>query len=162
MSCDYMFRPAGPWRKLRGASLYPMLREQVLNNNYTVPKIRLMSSQKLNCAGSFLICERFINCQERSANLAADTWMWKLEDRTLQFCFGNKEAAQFHFWETINRNQTFILDSHRTFIYSALFRWCYKSAKSVLRARLIKLSKTKNPYKKRTRYWVKGPVSGEQ
>ncbi len=64
-----MFRPAGPGWKLRGASLYPML----LNNNYTVSKILLMYSQKLNCAGSFLMCERFINCQEQSANLAADT-----------------------------------------------------------------------------------------
>jgi hypothetical protein len=26
---------------------------------------------------------------------------------------GNKEAAQSHFWEYINGNQTFILDSHR-------------------------------------------------
>jgi hypothetical protein len=32
-------------------------------------------------------------------------------DRTLKFCFGNKEDAQFHFWEYINGNQTFILDS---------------------------------------------------
>jgi hypothetical protein len=28
--------------------------------------------------------------------------------------------VQFHFWEYINRNQTFILDSHRHFICSVL------------------------------------------
>jgi hypothetical protein len=42
-----------------------------------------------------------------------------LGDRTLSFCFGNKEAAQFNFWEYINGNQTFILDSHQPFICSA-------------------------------------------
>jgi hypothetical protein len=33
-------------------------------------------------------------------------------------CFGNNKATQFHFWEYINRNQTFILDTHKPFIFS--------------------------------------------
>ncbi len=37
-----------------------------------------------------------------------DVCVQKLGDRTLLFCFGNKMAAQFHFWEYINGNQTFI------------------------------------------------------
>jgi hypothetical protein len=32
--------------------------------------------------------------------------------------FWKKEAAQFNFWEYINGNQTFKLDSHRHFIFS--------------------------------------------
>jgi hypothetical protein len=35
-----------------------------------------------------------------------------------KFCLENNDALQFHFWEYIN---TFILDSHRPFIYSAIY-----------------------------------------
>ncbi len=48
------------------------------------------------------ICEQFIYSQDRSANFAA----------------ANNKAAKFHFWEHINRNQTYILDSHRPFLCS--------------------------------------------
>jgi hypothetical protein len=46
-----------------------------------------------------------------------------LEDSTLKFCFGSWEAAQFHFWEYLNGNQTFILDSRRPFIFSVHGTW---------------------------------------
>ncbi len=36
------------------------------------------------------------------------TWMWKL-GQNFQFYFGNNEAPLFHFWEYINRSQTFTL-----------------------------------------------------
>jgi hypothetical protein len=42
----------------------------------------------------------------------------KIGRPTILFCFRNKEAAQFYFWEYIIRSQTFILDSHRPFICS--------------------------------------------
>jgi hypothetical protein len=34
-------------------------------------------------------------------------------------CFGNNEAEQFHFWEYINGNQTFILVFYWPFVCSA-------------------------------------------
>ncbi len=40
---------------------------------------------------------------------------------TVQLCFENNEAAQFHIWEYKNQNQTFILDFHRPFICSEVY-----------------------------------------
>jgi hypothetical protein len=44
----------------------------------------------------------------------------KIGRQNIKLFFGNDEAAQFHFWEFINRNQTFILDSHRPFFCSVI------------------------------------------
>jgi len=37
----------------------------------------------------------------------------EIERQNILFSFGNNEAVQFHFWDYINQNQTFILYSHR-------------------------------------------------
>jgi hypothetical protein len=65
------------------------------------------------------VCERFIYSQDRSKYFGCskidrliveiyksltDIWAQELGDRTLWFCFGNKEAARFPFWEYINGN----------------------------------------------------------
>jgi hypothetical protein len=42
-----------------------------------------------------------------SVCLIACSMQRELGDRTLKFCFGNKKATQFNFWQYINRNQTF-------------------------------------------------------
>ncbi len=98
-----------------------------------------MYSQKLTCSDLFqflhsCICERFIyilrisllfGCRKIGRLILGiyksltDTWMRKLGDRTFQFCSGNNEATQFHYWEYINTNQTFLLDSHLPLICSA-------------------------------------------
>jgi hypothetical protein len=92
-----------------------------------VAKIRVMNSQKWNRAASFPIptfmylwasyifpgSVWLFGCSKIGRPIykwLTDTWMWKLGDRTLYFCFGNIEAVQFHFLEDINRNQTFIFD----------------------------------------------------
>ncbi len=106
----------------------------------TIPKIQNKYSQKRNCAAgvpisTFMclwaiyklprkiclfccrkICEPILGIYKS----LTDPWMWKLRDRTLWFCFGNNKVAQFHFWEYINRNQAFTLDSHWPFICSAI------------------------------------------
>ncbi len=77
------------------------------------------------------ICEWLIYSQDLSAYLAAAKyadWSWEYINRSQKhecgnwdsgdrtFCFGNNKSAQFHFWEYLNRNQTFILDSRWPFI----------------------------------------------
>ncbi len=61
--------------------------------------------------------KRGISILEIYKSLTA-TWMWKLGDRTLWFCFGNNDVPKCHFWEYVNQNLTFILDSHQPFICS--------------------------------------------
>jgi hypothetical protein len=43
----------------------------------------------------------------------------EIERQNIIILFGNNEAVQFHFWDYINLNQTFILDSHLPFICRA-------------------------------------------
>ncbi len=104
---------------------------------------RFMSSQNWNCVGSLpipifmyllviyifpgLVCLYGCSIINRPIlgiyKSLTDTKMWKLRDRTLQFCLGNNEAVQFHFWEYINQNLTFILGSHGHFIYRVHCKW---------------------------------------
>jgi hypothetical protein len=121
---------------------------------HTVPKIRFMYSQKWSFAASFpiptfmylcpVMCNLYIPRKIGRLILGiyktlTHTWMWKLWYKTLYFCFGNNEAAQFHFLEYINPNQTFISNSHKPFICSSwrpavfqlisLLNFCYRLIK---------------------------------
>jgi hypothetical protein len=57
------------------------------------------------------------------------------------------EVAQFHFLKYINQNQTFILDSHRTFIYSVLLLSHMALSFANLKSTCQQADKTTLPYK---------------
>ncbi len=101
------------------------------------PKIEFMYSQKWSCAASFPTFPTFMYLwaihysQNWSAYLAAAKYAdrsWEYINRSQIHECGNWETehynsvleiTQFHFWEYIDWNQTFILDSHQPFICSA-------------------------------------------
>jgi len=114
----------------------------LLHTKCTVPKIRFMYFQKWNYLSSFpipafmylraiyifpgLVC--LFSCSKIGRLILRN---WKIAHRYMNVGTEHYEAAQLHFWEYINRNQTFILDSHRPFIWSVLLEithlFCYDS-----------------------------------
>ncbi len=58
-------------------------------------------------------------------------WVQELRDENIIILFWKYEASQFHFWEYMNGNQTFILDSHQHFICSEQFPAAWPAVYSV-------------------------------
>ncbi len=71
--------------------------------------LSLLTSQHLNFQFPITSLLKFFVRSRRD-------WKKKCREGSRQLCFGNNEAAQFHFLEYKNRNQIFILDSRRPFI----------------------------------------------
>jgi hypothetical protein len=121
---EYSQPPPGP---------HPHTLEVTLLRSYfikhTVPKIQNIYSQKWNCVASspistfmylwgiyifpWLVLSRPISFRYTNVEIGR---------QNIIILIGNNEVLQFHVWENINRNQTFILDSHRPFICSAIIR----------------------------------------
>jgi hypothetical protein len=69
-----------------------------------------------------LVLNSYIHLSVSNLNIPRITHRYmnvEIGRQNIIFIFGNNEAAQLHFWKYINRNQTFILDSHRPFIGTA-------------------------------------------
>ncbi len=90
-----------PEMKLHG--FVPVSYIHVSVSDWYIPRIRMPT---------VFGCNKIGRPNLRIYKLITDTWMWKLGDILLE----NSEALRFHFCEYINRNQTFILDSHLPFI----------------------------------------------
>ncbi len=95
--------------KLRG--LVPVSYIHVYMSDFYIPRIGL-PAQCLHC----IWLQQ--NWQTDPGNICVNHECENWVTEHYNFFVVNLWAMQFHFWEYISLNQTFILDSHRTFICS--------------------------------------------